>query len=210
MFLAGRRTATSPSGSRLVDQPRLEGFVVRRGKIVADTIYLFDTDELLRALGEQRVGPLGRRLERAAVYSPQDVGRPSRPARRLSRSSPAAPPMPEETIFSKIIRGEIPSDTLYQDDLVTAFRDIDPKRPTHVLIVPNRLIPTVDDVTDEDEAALGRLFTVARRIARDEGIAEDGYRLVVNCREHGRQEVMHLHMHLLGGADVGPMLVRAT
>jgi len=118
--------------------------------------------------------------------------------------------MTEETLFSKIIRGEIPSDTLYQDELVTAFRDIDPKRPTHVLIVPNRVIPTVDDVTEADEAAMGRLFTVARRIAREEGIAEDGYRLIVNCREHGRQEVMHIHMHLLGGGDVGPMLVRAT
>ena len=118
--------------------------------------------------------------------------------------------MPEETIFSKIIRGEIPSETLYQDDLVTAFRDIEPKRPTHVLIVPNRVIPTVDDVTGEDELALGRLFTVARRIAREEGIAADGYRLIVNCREHGRQEVLHLHMHLLGGGDVGPMLARAT
>ena len=118
--------------------------------------------------------------------------------------------MSEATLFTKIIDGDIPSDTLYHDELVTAFRDIDPKRPTHVLIVPNRPIPTVDDVTPEDEAALGRLFTVARRIAREEGIDEAGYRLIVNCREHGRQEVMHLHMHLLGGADVGPMLVRAT
>ena len=117
--------------------------------------------------------------------------------------------MSQDTLFTRIIAGEIPSDTLYHDELVTAFRDIDPKRPTHVLIVPNRPIPTVDDVSDEDEAALGRLFTVARRLAREEGIAEDGYRLIVNCREHGRQEVMHLHMHLLGGADVGPMLSRA-
>jgi len=116
--------------------------------------------------------------------------------------------MTDETIFSKIIRGEIPSDTLYQDDLVTAFRDIDPRRPTHVLIVPNRVIPTVDDVTEADEATLGRLFTVARRIAREQGIADDGYRLIVNCGDHGRQEVPHLHMHLLGGADVGPMLAR--
>ena len=118
--------------------------------------------------------------------------------------------MTDETLFTKIIDKTLPSDMLYQDDLVTAFRDISPKRPTHVLIVPNHPIPTVDDVSEADEAALGRLFTVARRIAREEGIAESGYRLVVNCREHGRQEVMHLHMHLLGGSDVGPMLVRAT
>jgi len=114
----------------------------------------------------------------------------------------------EETIFSKIIRKEIPSQMLYQDELVTAFRDINPALPTHVLIIPNKLIPTVDDVQPEDEAALGRLFTVARRIAREEGIAEDGYRLIVNCREHGHQEVMHIHMHLLGGRKVGPMVQR--
>ncbi|MGQ7845000.1 HIT domain-containing protein [Granulosicoccus sp. 3-233] len=116
--------------------------------------------------------------------------------------------MIEETIFSKIIRKELPSDMLYQDELVTAFRDINPQRPVHVLIVPNRHIPAVDDVTADDEAALGRMFSVARKIAREEGISDDGYRLVVNCGEHGRQEVPHIHMHLLGGEDVGPMLSR--
>ncbi len=97
---------------------------------------------------------------------------------------------------------------LYQDELVTAFRDITPRLPTHVLIVPNRHIPTVDDVTADDEAAMGRMLTVARKIARDEGIEANGYRLIINCREHGRQEVPHIHMHLLGGADVGPMLAK--
>ncbi|MFK7890569.1 MAG: HIT domain-containing protein [Granulosicoccus sp.] len=114
----------------------------------------------------------------------------------------------EESLFSKIIRKELPSDMLYQDDLVTAFRDISPRLPTHVLIVPNRHIPTVDDVTEQDEAALGRMLTVARKIAREEGIHEDGYRLIINCGEHGRQEVHHVHMHLLGGDDVGPMIVK--
>ena len=113
-----------------------------------------------------------------------------------------------ETIFSKIIRKELPSDMLYQDDLVTAFRDISPRLPTHVLIVPNRHIPTVDDVTEDDEAAMGRMLSVARKIARDEGIHENGYRLIINCGEHGRQEVPHIHMHLLGGDDVGPMIAR--
>lgn len=116
--------------------------------------------------------------------------------------------MTEETIFSKIIRHEIPSDMLYQDDLVTAFRDINPQLPAHILIVPNRHIPTVDDISDEDEAAMGRMFTVARKLARDENINESGYRLVINCGEHGRQEVPHIHMHLLGGSDVGPMISR--
>lgn len=111
--------------------------------------------------------------------------------------------MSEDTLFSKIIRKEIPSDMVYQDELVTAFRDITPKAPTHILIVPNKIIPTVDDVTTEDELALGRLFVVAAKLAREEGISEDGYRLVVNCREFGGQEVYHLHMHLIGGARLG-------
>lgn len=114
--------------------------------------------------------------------------------------------MIEETIFSKIIRKELPSDMLYQDELVTAFRDISPRLPTHVLIIPNRHIPTVDDISDDDEAAMGRMLTVARKIAREEGISESGYRLIINCREDGRQEVPHLHMHLLGGEDVGPLI----
>jgi histidine triad (HIT) family protein len=114
--------------------------------------------------------------------------------------------MAEETIFSKIIRKEIPADIVYQDDLVTAFRDINPRAPTHILIIPNTIIPTVDDVTPEDEGVLGRLFTAASKIARAEGIAEDGYRLIVNCRQHGGQEVYHLHMHLLGGRPLGRMV----
>ena len=110
------------------------------------------------------------------------------------------------TIFGKIIRREVPADILYQDDLVTAFRDTGPQAPTHVLIVPNAAIPTAADVTARDEAALGRMFTVARKIAEQEGIAEKGYRLIVNCREDGGQEVFHLHMHLLGGRPLGRML----
>lgn len=112
------------------------------------------------------------------------------------------------TIFSKIISGEVDADVVYRDDLVTAFRDINPAAPTHILIVPNKEIPTADDLGDEDEQVAGRMFVVAGRLAREEGIAEDGYRLIVNCREHGGQEVYHLHMHLLGGRPLGPMIVR--
>ena len=115
--------------------------------------------------------------------------------------------MPEETIFSKIIRKEIPSDIVYQDDRVTAFHDIAHRAPTHILIVPNKLIPTVNDVTPEDEALLGHLFVVAAQIAKARGIAESGYRLIVNCNYDGGQEVFHLHMHLLGGRRLGPMLL---
>jgi len=116
--------------------------------------------------------------------------------------------MTEETLFSKIIDKSLPSDTVYQDELVTAFRDINPAAPTHILIVPNHIIATVDDIADSDELTLGRMLRVARDLARAENIAEDGYRLIINCREHGRQEVPHLHMHLLGGRDLGPMISR--
>jgi histidine triad (HIT) family protein len=115
--------------------------------------------------------------------------------------------MAEETIFSKIIRKEIPADVLYQDELVTAFRDINPRAPSHILIIPNKLLPTVNDVEAEDELMMGRMFTVARKLAQSEGVAEDGYRLIVNCNPFGGQEVYHIHMHLLGGRPLGPMIV---
>jgi histidine triad (HIT) family protein len=116
--------------------------------------------------------------------------------------------MAEETIFSKIIRREIPADVVYQDELVTAFRDISPQAPSHILIIPNILIPTMNDVTLEHEATLGRMMTVAAKIAEQEGIAESGYRLIVNCNRDGGQEVYHIHMHLVGGRVLGPLLSR--
>lgn len=116
--------------------------------------------------------------------------------------------MSEDTLFSKIVRGDIPADIVHQDDLVTAFRDIAPQAPTHILVVPNRVIPTADDVTADDEAVVGRMVRVAGELARAEGIAQDGYRLIMNCRDHGGQEVYHLHLHLLGGRPLGPMLQR--
>lgn len=112
------------------------------------------------------------------------------------------------TIFSKIIAGEIPSDTVYKDDLVTAFRDINPVAPTHILIVPNKEIPTVNDISEADEVLVGRMLVVAGKIAKQEGIAENGYRLVINCGRDGNQEVFHLHMHLFGGHNLGPILRR--
>ncbi|WP_345831331.1 purine nucleoside phosphoramidase [Erwinia sp. HDF1-3R] len=116
--------------------------------------------------------------------------------------------MAEETLFSKIIRREIPADILYQDELVTAFRDISPQAPTHILVVPNILIPTVNDTVAGHEAALGRMITVAAKVAKQEGIAEDGYRLIMNCNQHGGQEVYHIHLHLVGGRALGPMLAK--
>lgn len=112
------------------------------------------------------------------------------------------------TIFSKIVAGEIPAEIVYQDDRVTAFKDIHPIAPVHILIVPNKEIATVDDVTPDDEAVLGHMFVVARQVARDLGLGERGYRLLVNCKADGGQEVFHLHMHLLGGRNLGPMLAK--
>lgn len=114
--------------------------------------------------------------------------------------------MVEETIFSKIIRQEIPTPLLYQDELVSAFRDITPRASTHILIVPNKHIPTINDVDDVEELTMGRMITVAKKLAKEEGIDDSGYRLIINCNEDGGQEVFHIHMHLLGGQRLGPML----
>jgi histidine triad (HIT) family protein len=113
------------------------------------------------------------------------------------------------TIFSKIISGESPADIVYQDELVTAFRDINPAAPVHLLILPNRIIPTVNDLQEEDEEIAGRMVIVAGRLAQQEGIAESGYRLIINCNRHGGQEIYHMHMHLIGGRSLGPMIVRS-
>lgn len=111
--------------------------------------------------------------------------------------------MAEETIFSKIIRREIPSDIVYQDDLVTAFRDISPQAPTHILIIPNILIPTVNDVSAEHEQALGRMITVAAKIAEQEGIAEDGYRLIMNTNRPWRTRGLPHPYALVGWPSAG-------
>ena len=112
------------------------------------------------------------------------------------------------TIFSRIVAGEAPADIVFQDDLVTAFRDIAPAAPVHILIIPNREIATVNDVTEDDETLVGHMVLVANRLAAKEGIAERGYRLIINCNQEGGQVVYHLHMHLLGGRPLGPMLSR--
>ncbi len=113
------------------------------------------------------------------------------------------------TIFSKIIAGEIPGDIVYRDDLVTAFRDINPQAPTHVLIVPNKEIATINDLTAADEIVMGRMLRAAQKIAAQEGVAEDGYRLIINNGKNAHQDVLHVHMHLVGGRPLGPMLYRS-
>ncbi len=110
------------------------------------------------------------------------------------------------TLFERILNKEIPATIVHQDERVTAFRDIQPRAPVHILVVPTKPIPTANDIEDGDEALIGHMFTVARDLARREGIAEDGYRLIINCNKHGGQEVYHLHLHLLGGKPLGPMV----
>lgn len=114
--------------------------------------------------------------------------------------------MPQETIFRKIINKELPSEMLYQDEYVTAFRDIAAQAPTHILIIPNKLIATANDIAIEDEALIGKLYTVAKKLAKEEGIAQSGYRLIMNCNQDAGQEVFHIHLHLLGGKPLGKLI----
>ena len=102
-------------------------------------------------------------------------------------------------IFCKIAAGEIPATIVYKDEQVTAFRDLHPAAPTHVLIIPNRHIASINEALPKDESLLGHLFVAARKIAETEGINESGYRVIVNTGEHGGQTIHHLHMHVLGG-----------
>jgi histidine triad (HIT) family protein len=109
------------------------------------------------------------------------------------------------TLFERIASGELPADIVYKDAEITAFRDIHPRAPVHILIIPNKPIPTANDIADTDAGLIGRMFLVARDLAKKLGIAADGYRLLINCNGHGGQEVYHLHLHLIGGAPLGPM-----
>lgn len=102
-------------------------------------------------------------------------------------------------VFCKIAAGEIPGEILYQDEELIAFRDIEPLAPIHLLIIPRRHIPSLTHLSDTDAPLIGHMVIIANQLARDEGIAGSGYRLVINCGEHGGQIVTHLHMHLLGG-----------
>ena len=104
-----------------------------------------------------------------------------------------------DTIFSKIIRREIPADIVYEDDEVLAFRDVNPQAPVHVLFIPRQPMPTLNDATPDDAVLLGKLLLAAVAYAKKEGFAEQGYRTVINCNEDGGQTVFHLHVHLLAG-----------
>ncbi len=104
-----------------------------------------------------------------------------------------------ETIFSKIIRREVPADIVYEDDDVLAFRDINAQAPTHVLFIPRKPIATLNDLGEDDALLIGKLVLAATRFAKAEGFAENGYRCVINCNRDGGQTVFHVHLHLLAG-----------
>lgn len=108
-----------------------------------------------------------------------------------------------DCLFCKIVKKEIPSTTVYEDEEIIAFRDINPVAPVHVLVIPKKHISSLVDLKPEDEAIIGRIYSVINKIAKQEGIDEKGFRVVVNCGEDGGQEVKHLHFHLIGGKKLG-------
>ena len=110
----------------------------------------------------------------------------------------------DNCLFCKIVRKEIPADVIYEDDTVIAFRDITPQAPVHVLVAPRTHVSTVNDL--EDPALAGYLIMTAKKLANELGIDESGYRLVMNCNEQGGQTVFHIHLHLLGGQQLGHLI----
>ncbi len=110
------------------------------------------------------------------------------------------------TIFTKIINREIPSDIVFENDKVIAFKDINPQAPIHILVVPKKEIATINDIKPEDKELIGEVYLAIGKIAQELGIAEEGYRVIANCNEYGGQEVFHIHFHLLGGEKLGALV----
>jgi histidine triad (HIT) family protein len=110
-----------------------------------------------------------------------------------------------DCIFCKIAQGEIKSNVVYQDETAVAFPDINPKAPVHLLIIPKKHIESVADLAEDEEKLMGHLVAIAKVLAQEQGISESGYRLVINCGPHGGQMVAHLHVHLLGGRQMGKL-----
>jgi histidine triad (HIT) family protein len=107
-----------------------------------------------------------------------------------------------ECVFCQIVAGQLPGDILYQDDQVIAFRDINPQSPTHVLIIPRKHIASLAELAEGETSLMGHMVNIANQLAKSEGVAQSGYRLVVNCGQEGGQLVPHLHLHLLGGRQL--------
>lgn len=114
--------------------------------------------------------------------------------------------MSADCIFCKIVAKEIPADVVYADEYVTAFRDIQPVAPTHVLIVPNKHIPSTNELTEEDAHLLGKMNIAAQQIAKEDGVEQSGYRLLINTGADAGQVVFHIHMHLIGGRKLGALV----
>ena len=115
--------------------------------------------------------------------------------------------MEENCVFCKIIKGEIPSDKVYEDEEIIAFKDINPVTPIHILVVPKKHIATLLDVKEEDSYLISKIYQVINKIAKDLGIEENGFRVIANCGKDSGQEVMHIHFHLLAGKKLGTKIV---
>ena len=113
----------------------------------------------------------------------------------------------EDCLFCKIIKGEIPSNKVYEDEEILAFNDINPAAPIHILVIPKKHIASLAHMEKEDEAVVGRIYGVINKIAEEKGFKENGYRVIVNCGKDAGQEVMHLHFHILAGAKFGDKIV---
>lgn len=113
----------------------------------------------------------------------------------------------EDCVFCKIIKGEIPSDKVYEDEEILAFKDINPAAPIHILVIPKKHIASLVELEQGDEEIIGKIYKVINKIAKEQGIDNKGFRVIVNCGKDGGQEVNHLHFHLLGGKQLGEKIV---
>ncbi len=112
-----------------------------------------------------------------------------------------------DCIFCKIINKEIPSTIIYEDEEIVAFKDINPQAPVHIVVIPKKHIEKITDIEKQDEAVIGKIYAVINQIAEEQGIAQDGFRVIINCGENGGQEVKHIHFHLLGGTKLNTKIV---
>ena len=113
----------------------------------------------------------------------------------------------EDCLFCKIIKGDIPSSKVYEDEEILAFNDINPAAPIHILVIPKKHITSLAHMKKEDEALVGKIYVVINKIAEENNFKENGYRVIVNCGKDGGQEVMHLHFHILAGKNLGEKIV---
>ena len=114
----------------------------------------------------------------------------------------------EDCLFCKIIKGDIPSTKVYEDEFVYAFKDINPEAPVHILVVPKKHIKSMNEIEEIDEKLIGKIFFAIKKIAKEQGIAEQGYRVISNCGKDAGQTVMHLHFHILGGRKLGEKILK--